>query len=119
MAIEFCIVGGFLKIYKKAFVKEMLIKDGLLRTLLNCTFHGDFKKSHPALSDPDENNFITIDFSSITNVNIGDPYNGLLEELKSKYRDKIKGILACRGMYGLYTFEIDLNSDDDKIKYSL
>jgi len=116
---EFQIVGGKLKMQKKIFILEMLSKDSRLRTLLKWKTARDFAEEHPAVSKPDAEGVITIDFSYIADIVLGQSWEELLGELKLKYKEQIKGRVACRGNYwGILTsFEIDLNSDGDKIEY--
>jgi len=47
MALEFSIVGGYLKIQESVFIREMLIKDSHLRVLLNWKSAKDFVNQHP------------------------------------------------------------------------
>jgi hypothetical protein len=110
MVLEFSIVGGRMKVHKTAFIQEMLGKESLLKVLMNST-----TGRHPGVCEPDADNFITVDFSGSLPVSIGDEPSDILKKLKAKYRGKIKGKLICKGT--LFTFEIDLNSDDDKIEF--
>jgi hypothetical protein len=121
MILEFYIIGGYLKISKKIFIKEMLSRESRLRSLLNWKSEGDFKNSHPEVNEPDMNDFITIRFGSESTVSIGESPEEILKELKARYREKIKGFIGGRGEYKTlnmsFFFQIDLNSDDDKIIY--
>lgn len=113
--IEFYIVGGYLKISKKVFILEMLRKDSRLRSLLNWKSSADFSIRHPGISEPDPEDMITVNFSNTPNVAVGESPKEILGELKAKYKEKIKGKVALRGW--MYTFELDLNSDNDMIEY--
>lgn len=121
MVIEFYIVGGHLKIQKSVFVQEMLIKGSLMRSLLNWKGAQDFTKRHPLINEADENNIITINYDNQMDVSVGESPKEVLGNLKARYREKIKGKVACRAIYsmygGVFTFTVDLNSDDDKIDY--
>lgn len=118
MDMEFKVVGGILRIDKKAFILEMLGKESHLRTLLNWKTTGDFAEQHPAISKTagDE---VLIDFSYISDVVLGESWGNILGELKATYKEKVKVRVACRGSYwGILTsFEIDLNSDGEEIEY--
>lgn len=122
MILEFFIIGGHIKILKKVFIQEMLSKESKLRTLLNWKTTADFKSKHPIVSEPDREGFITINFNSELIVSIGESPEQILKELKAKYREKIKGYISGRGEYKtfntIFFFQIDLNSDDDKIIYA-
>ncbi|MCX7774067.1 MAG: hypothetical protein N2376_13250 [Clostridia bacterium] len=114
--LKFYIVGGFIKIKKNAFMKEMLGKDSTLRTLLDWRSTDDFEKDHPQVTEPDDEGNVTIRFNSRCRVYIGEEYENFLVYLKEKYKENVKGCVSCQGTYGLlYTFDIDLNSDGLKI----
>lgn len=121
MVVETSIVGGYLKIQKSVFVREMLSKESRLRALLNWRASKDFADRHPEISEPDEDNVITVRFDSEASVDIGESPKEFLGDLKAKHKEKIKGKLACRTVYaafgGIFNFEIDLNFDGDKIDY--
>ncbi|MCX7922990.1 MAG: hypothetical protein N3B21_13405 [Clostridia bacterium] len=121
MLPEYYIVGGYIKIQRNIFVREMLGKDSRLRALLNWGTTKDFAKKHPLVDEAGQDDTITINFSSDANVNIGESPKEILEELKAKYSKNIKGKVSCRGSYWntVSFFEVDLNSDDDKIEYVL
>lgn len=119
--VEFYVVGGCLKIQKKAFTQEMLKTDSLLRELLKWKSSTDFAGEHPLVSEPDAQGMVTIDFCNRAFVCIGDSPKDLLGKLKARYKDKVKGKVACRGEYrtfgGMFNFEIDLSSDEETIDY--
>jgi hypothetical protein len=121
MVLEYTIVGGCLKIQKNVFIQEMLSKDSKLRSLLNWKTTGDFSIRHPLVSEPDGDNIISINFDSDSGVTTGEPPKELLSTLKAKYRDKIKGRVACRVVYsafgGIFTYQVDLNSDSAEAEY--
>jgi hypothetical protein len=120
MAYDYFITGGYLKVQKKVFVQEMLSKDSRLRALLNWKSTSDFLSIHPEVGKPDNDDIITINFSNRSYVSVGESPKDFLGDLKARYREKVKGRIACRGSYvGVYTFEIDLNSDDGNIEYIL
>lgn len=112
---RFSIVGGIIKVQKSVFVKEMLCRDSGIKALLNWKDSDGFTFRHPAVSQIAEDDTVTIDFGKSDSIDIGESPEVILGNLKSKYRDKIRGKVACRG--SVYTFEIDLNSDDGKINY--
>ena len=120
--IEFYIVGGYIKLDKKVFVQEMLSKDSRLRILLNYKAATDFASIHPTISQPDENNVLTIDFCNGTYACLGETPKELLAALKLKYGGKLRGKVACRGEYsmfgGIFSFEIDLDSDSKDVLFS-
>lgn len=113
--MEFYITGGCIKIQKSDLVREMLVKDSLLRTLLRWKSSSDLSGSHPGIGEPDEQGIVTIDFSHISKVSLGETPEELLKQLKARYKDKVRGRIACRA--SLYTFEIDLGSDGDGISF--
>lgn len=123
MVIEFYIVGGYIKIPKNVFIQEMLSKDSLIRSLLNWKGSKDFMIKHPMISEPDNDNIITINYDSESDVSVGESPKEILGSLKARYKDKVKGHVACRAVYsaygGIFTFSVDLNSDDDKIDYKM
>lgn len=118
--LEFEIAGGYIKIHKKIFIQEMLSKNSPLRSLLNWRSTADFTSGHPMVGEPDTDDIITINFSNMSYVNIGESPREILGTLKAKYMEKIKGRITCIGKnLGIYaTFEIDLNSDDGKINFN-
>lgn len=118
MDMEFKVVGGTLKFDKKAFILEMLGKESALRTLLNWKTTGDFAEQHPAVSKTTEGS-VLVDFSYISDVVLEQSWGEILGGLKTKYKDKVKGRVTCRGAYWgiLTTFEIDMNSEGDGIEY--
>ncbi len=117
MELEFYIVGGYLKIEKKAFIQEMLSKDSQLRGILNWGATKAFTDGHPIVSETDENGIITISFNYTVHVKVGGSSEEMLGKLKAKHREKVKGKVTCRGIvfYTMFDFVIDLDSDDDKI----
>lgn len=121
MVLEYSIVGGCLKLQKSIFIQEMLSKDSQLRTLLNWKTTKDFSVKHPFVGEPDKDNFVSINFDSDSMVHITESPKELLRGLKTKYKGKIKGRIACRAEYsmfgGIFTFEIDLDSEDEEINY--
>ncbi len=122
MILEYSIVGGYMQIQKNVFIQEMLGKDSLLRSLLNWKSTKDFSVKHPNVGEPKDDNIITVKFDSETIVNLNESPKELLGALKAKYKEKIKGKVACRSVYGMFggifTFEVDLNSDNGEIDYS-
>ncbi len=116
LTVEFTIVGGFLKMQKRAFMQEILMPNSRLRSLLNYGSVQDFYSRRPEIGEEDQCGMITIHFKD-TGTNIGTDPGKLLGELKKKYREKLKGRLACKGY--LYTFTLDLDSEDDSIQYIL
>ncbi|MCX7746142.1 MAG: hypothetical protein N2645_04490 [Clostridia bacterium] len=119
MELEYTIVGGFLKIHKSIFVREMLLKESRLRELLNWKGAKDFAKGHPMVKEADSDGMVTIQFNSAAGVSVGESPKELLGELKAKYKEKMKGKVSCRGTYWTMVsfFEIDLNSEEDQIEY--
>lgn len=115
--LKFYIVGGFIKMEKKAFLQEMLGKESYLRQILNWRDTKDFAEKHPIVSEPDKNDIVTIDFNYTVHVELGQPAIDILSKLKSRYRGGIKGKVCCRWLagYSMSNFIIDLDSDDDKI----
>lgn len=112
---KYSIVGGYLKIQKSVFVKEMLGSDSRIKKLLNWEASGGFVKKHPGVAVSEQENVVVVDFTGTEKIDIGESPEEVLGHLKAKYREKIKGIVTCRG--SMYSFEVDLNSDDDKIGY--
>ena len=121
MILEYYIVGGVIKIKKNVFTREMLCKDSLIRTLLSWRGTRDFAFKHPSVSEPDEDQMITIHFSLEAEVHITDSPKEILSALKAKLKNDIRGKVACRTEYamfgGIFTYEIDLNSKDDQVEY--
>lgn len=121
MALEFFIVGGYIKVPRDIFIKEMLIKDSILRSLLKWRSTSDFKGKHPNVSEPMEDGTITISYSSADSVSVGEDVKEFMKRLKSRYKGKVKGWVACTGTYecygGVYNISVDLNSDDDEVTY--
>lgn len=121
MLLEFSIVGGYIKIPKSIFIREMLSRDSRLRTLLNWGTTKGFTLRHPMISEPEIGDIITINFSGASSVVIGESPKDILGELKAKYKEKIEGKVSCRVIYETFGttffFDIDLNSNRDKIEY--
>ncbi|MCX7711276.1 MAG: hypothetical protein N2484_15665 [Clostridia bacterium] len=120
MVFEYSIVGGILKIHKSVFVQEMLVKDSKLRVLLNWKTMKDLAGKHPLIGGQSNEDIITVDFSHMT-VDTQESPKDILNDLKIKYREKIKGKIAFRTVYGMFggvfSYEVDLNSEDGEIKY--
>jgi hypothetical protein len=118
LGLEFYIVGGHIKIEKKAFLQEMLGKDSCLRQILNWKSTKDFAEKHPSISEPDENDIVTIDFNYTVHVELGQSATELLSKLKARYGNRVKGRICCRWLatYSMSNFVIDLDSEDDKIR---
>lgn len=117
MIMEYYIVGGYIKISKAAFTMEMLSKDSVLRALLNWKSAREFGTLHPGISEPDQDNNITIRFDTDSAVHVEEHPKALFERLKAKLGDRVSGKVACRYEYslfgGIYTFEVDLDATDD------
>lgn len=121
MLVEASIVGGYIKMHKDVFIQEMLIKDSLVRLLLDWRKTKGFTDRHPFITESDKNNIVTIDFTNNC-VSVGESPKDILGVLKLKYREKIKGRVACKLIYSTFSgllnsFEIDLNSEDGNIDY--
>jgi hypothetical protein len=121
MVLEFFIIGGYITVPKDIFVKEMLNKDSAIRPLLKWKSTADFKGSHPIIDENTNEGMITIDFTNIESVSIGEDPKEILGKLKSRYREKVKGRVVCNVKYemmsGIFTVKFDLNSDTDQIEY--
>ncbi len=116
--LKFYIVGGYIKVEKKAFLQEMLGKDSCLRQILNWKGTKNFAEKHPIVSEPDENGIVAIDFNYTVHVELGQSATELLSKLKARYRGGVKGRICCRWLagYSMSNFTIDLDSEDDKIR---
>lgn len=120
MIFDVQIIAGCLRVKKEVFVREMLSRDSSLRTLINSRTSSDFPDGHPAVSEPDGDNMITIDFKSMSYVGIGDRLENLLKELKCRYREKVRGALTCSGIYrNMYSYELNLNTENDTVEYRM
>jgi len=119
--MEYCIIGGYIKVPKSVFIQEMLSKDSILRILLSWKNTSDFKNKHPMVGEPDDGDVVTINFTSSPGASLFESPKVVLGDLKAKYREKVKGKVSCTGTYSqygpLFLFEIDLNSDGDNIEY--
>lgn len=118
LELRYYIVGGYIKIEKKAFLQEMLGKDSCLRQILNWKDTKDFAGKHPMISEPDTEGFITIDFNYTVHVELGQSSTELLAKLKKRYKGGVRGRICCRWLagYSMNNFEISLDSDDDTIQ---
>jgi hypothetical protein len=121
MALEFSIVGGYISVTKDIFIKEMLDKDSILRRLLKWKSTASFKEKHPMVIQSEEDGLVTIDFTDIGSVILGDDPKELLDKLKARYKEGVKGWLAILGTYdmmgGTFNFKVDLNSKEVKVDY--
>lgn len=117
LELKFYIVGGYIKMEKKAFLQELLGKESYLRQILNWRGTKDFAEKHPIVGKSDNNDIVTIDFNYTAHVELGQSDIDILSKLKARYRDRIKGRVSCRWLagYSMSNFIIDLDSDDDKI----
>lgn len=115
--LKFYIVGGYIKMEKKAFLQEMQGKDSCLRQILNWKGTKDFAEKHPIVSEPDENDIVTIDFNYTVHVELGQSATELLSRLKERYGAGVRGKVCCRWLagYSMSNFVIDLDSLDNKI----
>jgi hypothetical protein len=112
---RYFIIGGYLKVHKSVFVKEMLCSDSRIKALLNWKNSEGLEKGHPVVSEPGQDGIVTINFSNSCEVDIGESPDEILGYLKSKYSNKIKGKISCRSSISF--FEIDLNADNDELNY--
>lgn len=121
MALEFSIVGGYITMPKEIFIKEMLERDSVVKTLLKWRGGAGFREKHPLINEQDEAGVIKINFTGIDYVKLGDDPEQLLKKLKGRYREKIKGWVAVAGTYelmnGMFNMRIDLSSNDVNVSY--
>jgi len=121
MIMKYVIIGGTAKIHKSVFIQEMLSKDSLLRILLSWKNTRDFTTLHPAVKNTDSDNMVIINFDSGSEVNVNESPKDFFSALKKKYKEKIKGRVNFRAdfsMYGgIFTYEIDLNSEGEEVEY--
>jgi hypothetical protein len=118
LELKFYIVGGYIKIEKDAFLQEMLGKDSCLRQILNWKGTKDFAEKHPVVSNPDRDGIVTIDFNFTVHVELEQSATELLEKLKKRYGDRVRGKVCCRWMagYSMSNFVIDLDSADNSLR---
>ncbi|MGE5677194.1 MAG: hypothetical protein ACM3ZR_03965 [Pseudomonadota bacterium] len=111
--LKFYIVGGYIKIEQKAFLKEMLGKESCLRQILNWKGTEGFAEKHPEVSEPDENGIVTINFNFTTHVELGQSSTELLSKLKNRYGNRVGGKVCCRWLagYSMSNFTIDMDSE--------
>jgi hypothetical protein len=119
--MEYSIIGGQLKIHKSVFAQEMLVNGSWLRTLLNWKTAGGFTdREHPFISAPDDDNMVTVVFDRM-NVAVDQHPRDIMQELKTRYKNRIIGKIACRSIYktfgNMFDFGLDLNSENDEIRY--
>jgi hypothetical protein len=121
MIMEYVIIGGTVKIHKSVFVQEMLSKDSLLRILLSWKNTRDFTAMHPVVDNSEDSEMVIIKFASDCEVNVNDSPRDFFTALKAKYKENIKGTVNFRAVYsmygGIFTYEIDLNSENDEVQY--
>jgi len=115
LEVKFSITGGQLLIERKLFTKAMLMNDEMIRTMI----YG-ICQVNKAVNSPDilkNENWVTIDYNKADEVDIGLSAHELLEKLKRKYKDKIKGKITIKMMsFEAYFTMYDLNSYDNVIK---
>jgi hypothetical protein len=112
---RYFIVGGYLRVHKSVFVKEMLCSESRIKVLLNWKTSEGFANGHPEVSEPGQYDIVTINFSNSCEVDIGESPDEILGYLKSKYMNKIEGKISCRSSISF--FEIDLNADNGELRY--
>lgn len=114
LELKFYIVGGYIKIEQKAFLREMLGKDSCLRPILNWKSTGGFAEKHPLVSEPDEKGIVTISFNYTVHVELEQSSTELLSKLKERYGDKVWGKVCCRWLagYSMSNFTIDMDSNN-------
>ena len=112
---RFPIVGWHLTLLKSVFLKDLLSADSRIKALLNRKASGGFSKKRPGVAAKEQEDIVVIDFTDTERTDIGESPEEVLGYLKSKYRDKIRGVVTCWG--SMYCFEIDLNSDNGEIEY--
>ncbi len=113
MVLEYSIVGGHIKLPKSIFIQEMLSKDSTLKSFIKWSSTAELTKHKLYVSEPDEDNNVTIRFDTDCNITCSESPRDILSALKNKYQSKIKGKVACRIYYstfgGIFDYEVDLD----------
>lgn len=117
--LKFYIVGGYIKIEQKAFLKEMLGKDSCLRQILNWKGTEGIGEKHPMVSEPDENGMVTISFNFTVHVELGQSATELLSKLKKRYGEKVGGRVCCRWLAGYSMSNFTIGMDSEKLQQIL
>jgi hypothetical protein len=108
MSIEYTVSGGRIEIDKSVYIKEMLSKDGVLRKILRASEVSN-TEIKPKITKNDKSQTVTINFNGSSGVNLGENYRDVFQELKIKYKDKIKGkVVISISTYSIIYVTINL-----------
>lgn len=114
MMIQYVITGGQLHMDKKAFARELLLPDSLIKKLLYSAETQANKKPKIIKTESD----VTIDFNDAVDVLLEENFYDVFRNLKIKYQNKISGRVVIR-ITALTSYHVvmDLNSEDGRIMY--
>lgn len=113
MGIEYVISGGQLYFDKKVFTKEILLPYSPLRNILASKDNSDENKQ-PVITKTDHS--VIIDYNDASDIKLNENYEELFENLKLKYKEKIKGKITIRiNLYNSYFMVVDLDNDEKVI----
>lgn len=113
MELSFMLSSGYFDIDKKTFVKDILLGKSTLRSLINKKESGCIE---PEIEKSDTR--VKVIFDDASDTELGQEYESFFIDLKKRYKEKLKGKIAVRVVCNASYFSvIDLNSDDDSVKF--
>lgn len=92
--MNFYIIGGYLQVEKKVFIRDMLTPKSILKTLLNYDWDQEEKIRYLTIDRLNDPNNVRILFDTGASIPVGEDYRNLVFDLKEKYREKVKGELV-------------------------
>ena len=111
MANLFELISGYIEMEKKAFIKDMLQGNTVLKSLINSN---EPRFIEPVIEKGDST--VKIIFDDSTDLDVGEEYQEIFKDLKSKYREKIRGKIVVRvTCYGTFLSVLDLNKEIDRV----
>jgi len=90
--MEYAITGGYLRIAKSVFAKEMLVPGSRLRRLLNTANLAQ----KPLIKKNEADNFCLIDFTHSSEIPLAETYQDLFRSLKEDYGENLQGKVTIR-----------------------
>ncbi len=113
MILQYEIAGGQLFIEKVVFAKELLLADSILKKLI---YPVSGKGHKPKVMKEDSD--VRIDFNHGSEISVDEGFYDMFKKLKSKYQSKVKGQIVIRiSAITSYYVTLDLNSEDETVKY--
>lgn len=113
--MEYVISGGKLYIDKKAFTRDLLVRNSSLKTILGYKSNKT-GKVQPIITKTDDS--VVLDYNNGAHIDLDEDFMDLFTHLKERYKEKMKGSITIRiSLFNSYYTVLDLNSEDGEIIY--